>query len=649
MCGIFGMVITQSAQLSRSTLSSYTKELFLLSESRGKEASGLAIGSREKIKIYKKAMPASEMVRTKEYQALFKSLIESNNDNLISDVTIVGHSRLVTNGVEAIQTNNQPVLKENHIVVHNGIIVNDASIWAKYPLITREYQVDTEVLPSLIGYFMGSSFTEEDAYRKVFQEIKGTASIAVISNNSDDLILATNNGSIYLISNPTSGWAFFASEQHIINKFIKVFFKNNKDDIKIIHLNSNEACRINRKNAEINFFPLNKISEYKENPILKPSKIYSKIIDYSESEDPSKAVLQRCTRCILPETMPFIDFDIKGVCSYCHSHEPIKVLGHDSLNSLIDPFRNTKGEADSFLAVSGGRDSCYGLHVLCKEFGLKPITYTYDWGLITDLARRNQARLCGKLGIEHIIVSANIKQKREFVRKNIEAWLKQPDLGMIPLFMAGDKQYFYYAKKVKEDNNLKISFLCENRFERARFKSGFCGINEGKRRLFNITLAEKMKMLSYYAGQYLSNPSYINSSLLDTLTAFKNSYLSKHDTHFQLFDYVSWDEKTVVDTLINEYDWELSTDTKSTWRIGDGTAAFYNYIYYTVAGFTENDALRSNQIREGVLDREAALILIAEENKPRWDSLQWYSNAIGFNLNDAIRIIGKIPKLYLNK
>ena len=648
MCGIFGMVVTQSAGISRENLSTYTKELFLLSESRGKEAAGIAIGSQEEINVYKKAMPASEMVRTKEYQSLFKNLKESEGGALINDVTIIGHSRLVTNGIEAIQSNNQPVVKTNFVAVHNGIIVNDASIWAKYPLITRQYQVDTEIFPSLIGYFVESSLTLEDAYRKVFQEIEGTASLAMLSDNSDDLILATNNGSLYLISNPNCGWAFFASERHILTQFMTRFLYGKKSDAPIIHIHANEAYRINRKSAKITLFSLKGFTPNLERSSIKSSGILSRIIDYSDREDPAKAVLRRCTKCILPETMPFIEFDTNGVCSYCYSYEPVNPLGKDVLNKLVQPFRNKNGEADCFLAVSGGRDSCYGLHVLCKDFDLKPLTYTYDWGLLTDLARRNQARLCGKLGVEHIIVSADIRQKREYVRKNIEAWLKRPDLGMIPLFMAGDKQYFYYAKKVKDDNNLKISFLCENKLERAKFKSGFCGINEGKRRLFNLTLGEKTKMLGYYAGQYIRNPAYINHSMLDTMSAFKNSYLSKHDTHLQLFDYISWDEKVVVDTLINEYNWELATDTKSTWRIGDGTAAFYNYIYFTVAGFTENDALRSNQIREGVLDRDNALRLVANENQPRWDSLQWYSNTIGFNLNDALQIINKIPKLYHN-
>ena len=30
--------------------------------------------------------------------------------------------------------------------------------------------------------------------------------------------------------------------------------------------------------------------------------------------------LRRCTRCILPETMPFIPFDAGGVCNYCTHH-----------------------------------------------------------------------------------------------------------------------------------------------------------------------------------------------------------------------------------------------------------------------------------------------------------------------------------------
>jgi hypothetical protein len=97
---------------------------------------------------------------------------------------------------------------------------------------------------------------------------------------------------------------------------------------------------------------------------------------------------------------------------------------------------------------------------------------------------------------------------------------------------------------------------------------------------------------------------------------------------------------------LNEYDWERAPDTKTTWRIGDGTAAFYNYIYYTVAGFTEHDTFRSNQIREGDLTREQALEIIMDENRPRYPNIKWYLDAIGMRFSDVIPVINAIPKLW---
>jgi hypothetical protein len=99
-------------------------------------------------------------------------------------------------------------------------------------------------------------------------------------------------------------------------------------------------------------------------------------------------------------------------------------------------------------------------------------------------------------------------------------------------------------------------------------------------------------------------------------------------------------------TLIDGYGWEKPSDTCLTWRIDDGTSAFYNYIYIVVAGFTENDTFRSCQIREGIISKEEALRIIAEENKPRIKTIEWYAQTVGFDCNKAIRIINTLPKLY---
>ncbi|HRU01784.1 MAG TPA: hypothetical protein P5239_08790 [Victivallales bacterium] len=314
---------------------------------------------------------------------------------------------------------------------------------------------------------------------------------------------------------------------------------------------------------------------------------------------------------------------------------------------LANKFRRNDGGPECLVPFSGGRDSSYALHYIVKILGLKPIAYSYDWGMITDLARRNQARLCGKLGVEHILLSADIRKKRSNIRKNVLAWLKNPTLGTVPLFMAGDKQYFYYANRLMKQNEIKLSILGENLLETTNFKSGFCGIKPhfDREHTYSLNVKDKVKMALYYGREFLTNPSYLNSSLPDTLGAFSSYYVIKH-YNINIYDYIKWDEKIILETLLKEYDWETDPGTKGTWRIGDGTAAFYNFIYYMLAGFTENDTFRSNQIREGDLTREEALKLIFEENKPRWDSIQWYCRTIGIDFEPAIEEIIKAPTLY---
>lgn len=162
----------------------------------------------------------------------------------------------------------------------------------------------------------------------------------------------------------------------------------------------------------------------------------------------------------------------------------------------------------------------------------------------------------------------------------MSAWLRKPSLGMVPLFMAGDKHYFYYANKVRADYKLDTILLATNPFEKTYFKSGFCGVKPDilkreykKMDLERLPIGDVLRMSEYYAGQFVKNPSYVNSSIMDTFTAAISFYVIPHN-YFRLFDYIPWNEKTVDEVLTNEYNWECAEDIKSTWRIGDETAPF---------------------------------------------------------------------------
>jgi len=134
--------------------------------------------------------------------------------------------------------------------------------------------------------------------------------------------------------------------------------------------------------------------------------------------------------------------------------------------------------------------------------------------------------------------------------------------------------------------------------------------------------------------------------MIDTLGSFASRYIAPKKDYYHIFDYYRWDENEIEDLIINEYKWETAIDTKTTWRIGDGTAGFYNYIYYTIAGLSEYDTFRSNQVREGMLSRDKALELVNDENKPRYESIKWYLEIIGLDFETVIKRINQIPKLY---
>ena len=73
--------------------------------------------------------------------------------------------------------------------------------------------------------------------------------------------------------------------------------------------------------------------------------------------------------------------------------------------------------------------------------------------------------------------------------------------------------------------------------------------------------------------------------------------------------------------------------------IGDGTAPFYNYVYQTIAGFTEDEVMLANMVREGHVTRAEALRRAAEYGKPRWPSIREYAQLVGFSAEEALAII----------
>ena len=676
MCGIFGIIAKKENYSNNNRILDALEYIAKLSQIRGKDSSGISyrFESSKTLKVLKGPYSVDNLLKSKEYSNLKNEIVNEKERDLF---LAFGHARLVTNGTQLEADNNQPVIKDGIVGIHNGIIANVEELWKKHNNLQRKYEIDTEFFFSYLRYLVNQNEKTNLAQTtlQANSEVFGTVSIAYYDTYKDLFVIFSNFGSLYVLTDKKD-ILIFGSERNILLQLVNKFneFEDEKYKIKqvepltgyVIDLNNFSINYFDKSNAgnlsahldikqkfNVEAFNLS-ISKEQIHAVIDPKKFKDinisnnerKLLEYNIDRI---SKLKRCTKCLLPETFPFIDFDKNGVCNYCRNYklknEP-KPLSE--LEKLVEPYRKRNGEVDCLVPYSGGRDSTFTLHFVKKVLKMNPIAFTYDWGMVTDLARRNIARVTGKLGVENIIVAADIHWKRQNIRKNISAWLKRPHLGMVPLFMAGDKYFYYYTHKVKLQNNIRLNIWGINPLENTDFKTGFAGIppNFNKERIFSLRLVDQIKLFSFVGKNVLLSPGYINQSVLDSIGSIFSRYLNPKRDYYHLFDYYKWDENEIENLIKNEYEWELAIDTRTTWRIGDGTASFYNYIYYNVAGFSEYDTFRSNQIREGALTRDKALEIVNEENKPRYETIKWYLEIVGLDFETVIKRVNQIPKLY---
>ena len=123
MCGILGWNKTSGSNISYSFYKKGINILLKYSEMRGKEASGICLLNDERVDIIKMPDRARKLCNYKGYQNLFNKSMDG------SQQLVMGHARMVTNGSADNMDNNQPVIRNDLICIHNGIITNAEEIW----------------------------------------------------------------------------------------------------------------------------------------------------------------------------------------------------------------------------------------------------------------------------------------------------------------------------------------------------------------------------------------------------------------------------------------------------------------------------------------------------------------------------------------
>ncbi|HWV45467.1 MAG TPA: hypothetical protein VN039_05485, partial [Nitrospira sp.] len=147
--------------ISHGQLETLVDEMLLGIEPRGTHATGLLVVDRKNQPFLEKAdVKASTFVK-------FRTGLPRRVR------TILGHTRLATQGEPHILENNHPIQYNSCYAIHNGHINNDSELFTEFEL-DRIAQVDSEIIPALFDKF------GLDKAHLALQELDGGYATAVV-------------------------------------------------------------------------------------------------------------------------------------------------------------------------------------------------------------------------------------------------------------------------------------------------------------------------------------------------------------------------------------------------------------------------------------------------------------------------------------
>ena len=346
-------------------------------------------------------------------------------------------------------------------------------------------------------------------------------------------------------------------------------------------------------------------------------------------------IMQRCTKCILPESYPGIIYNNKGICNYCTNYKKMNFKGEKKLLNIISNFR-TKKEDKCIVALSGGRDSTYVAHYAVNKLKLNVLAVTFDHGFMPRQTIKNIKTTVKKLKINHYVLK-NINMKNH-VKHFMSAFINCPSPSMIALLCTGCTTGIMQSL-IKSGNKNKISFILGG--------GGVVGRGGEPERsfaekLFKLPGNFRMKKLSIvigFARNFLKNPYYIlnPSFLVALLKEFYYRYIYKLDNQIQtlgLFEFIPWNEKEICSIIENKLNWQKPKHIQTSWRSDCKIHFLKQYLYRETLGFTKNDELLSGMIRENMITREEALKRLEHDNIISKKHLADFLNELGIEIQE---------------
>ena len=154
-----------------------------------------------------------------------------------------------------------------------------------------------------------------------------------------------------------------------------------------------------------------------------------------------------CKECLYPSVSVLLNIHDDGICSGCRSHKSFLNSPDEfwkkrekKFQELLNEYKN-ESYYDCIVPVSGGKDSYYQTHVICKKYNLKPLLITYDGNNWLPEGEYNRNQLKNKFDIDHIMWSPSVDVLKKLNRLAFKKigdmnWHDHCGIVTVPIIMA---------------------------------------------------------------------------------------------------------------------------------------------------------------------------------------------------------------------
>ena len=341
--------------------------------------------------------------------------------------------------------------------------------------------------------------------------------------------------------------------------------------------------------------------------------------------------LRYCVRCCMPETNEGIKFDEMGICQACYSQEQKMHIDwktrEKELRRILEEYKAKAGDNyDCIVPISGGKDSCFQLHILTKIYGMKPLAVTFNHNWYTETGKYNLWNILEKLNVDHIMFSPNRGlidklAKRSLYKIGDSCWHCHMGVGAFPLQVA-----------VKFNIPLIV---------------------------WGESIAETSGRANYYEAVKFDRNYFLNVSAKVPPEGMTDRELTSKDVHpFQnpsgeemekasvvgihLGDYLFWDHERQVEFLKKEYDWredEVEGTYKRYKSVECLMSGVHDYGKFIKRGFGRGTDHASQDVRAGLLTREEAFELAKKYDSQRPKALDYYLKITNLTEEEFERVL----------